>query len=1145
MLLEGAAILALMLLVYTMLPQQYSPAVIGAAVMRSSDSSRELNVSVAGNASIPLSLENGTTLAGVRFEGVFTGDGAATVYLVSGGARVPAYAYNGSVILPDLNFSHYSDSGMSLSLSYGNDMRFDANNNGVESLSGVVDITPSVSLNFSAEEEKMCILWDVYSVDSNLSAEVCRGGELCCGLFGLKSEPGVAWNDPLLMHYGLLQSSSENIVSAMASYADVSLELENLRYEVVRSNWDGVWAVFRDNLSADFAGDALSREALSDLPGESFTIEVESEPGVSVLISGVNYSTESEVESEAFSGSVLSPDRDLFFLGEEPVFSLALNPPRVTGVKASEISVSVADWAGDVVDAASSVAETGSNRFGIKLTLPRSVRPGVHTLTVFVPYDGENYIFRRNFSVSSLDFEFEHRTIAPGDYVHAGVSGFGGCNESVTLSLTYPDGQTRVLPTGGRNFAVSDSCNTLKGVTDYEFVYRPYYEGAYALNLSTPGAGMAAGGVFEVSGENSFDVRRIGPRVVEPGRIYEMSFVVSVSRGFEGVFRDFVPAGIAVDVGGDSGAVVEEGGGFSVVSFNRSFLPGESAELKYSFTVPAAGFFHSFGPWDFAGFSEGGRWSVASGEREPSGALISSRRDFTAGDEPSFTFSVYGVSEDFSKAAVMDAPRVSARVLRGDAVVDVPVSIKRTEAGKYELAVERPREFTAGLYRLEVEYSYAGKSLMSSQDFTWGVLAINTRKSVYLPGEDVFIGMAVLDDSGDIVCDADVTLELTDPSGGITVLSTRDGSINVSEECPVLGVTMLPDYYGWYKAGGAGVYTMSLTAGTENGVRSITDSFRVEDAVDFDVARYGPTRIYPPVPYVMNITINANVDYEGVVREYLPKSFMVAPQEGMDVSVAGDAKVLSWNRRFDAGGSYSISYEFDAPDASPQFYVFGPLDIGGWAEARQWMMASDAITDDSFVITPTSIYTGDRTNITGTYSNGGTSTVNCVLWITEGGVVVKSGSATAVKLTNVYFAGTICDSVDLATGNLTCTSWGKNNDAQAVRWEVEGQTGGGGSKTYITAGACSAGGVTFDASDTLSVDVNTPSSTSSSSSSSSSSYYSSPSGQSTSSSSSSSSYLSSPSGQSTSSSSSSTSSSSSYLSSPSGQSTSSSSSSTS
>ena len=268
-----------------------------------------------------------------------------------------------------------------------------------------------------------------------------------------------------------------------------------------------------------------------------------------------------------------------------------------------------------------------------------------------------------------------------------------------------------------------------------------------------------------------------------------------------------------------------------------------------------------------------------------------------------------------------------------------------------ETGYEVSKVLTPGKHTLEFRFG-DDVTYTQEQDFTLGVLAINTHKSIYLPDETAFIGIAVLDNEGHMVCDADITVTITDQDKKETVLSTGNGSIKVSSQCCVYGVTNLPDYYTSYRVNGTGTYVMNLTAVTADGTKSITDNFTVQSSVDFDVARDGPTRIYPPVPYVMNYTIKANEDDTGLIKEYVPASFVITPQDGLTVTTVGDTKILTWNKNFVTGETYNIYYEFDAPDISPYLFTLGELEIGKWKGVRRWMIASDS--PDTAYYDPTS-----------------------------------------------------------------------------------------------------------------------------------------------------------------------------------------------
>ena len=232
------------------------------------------------------------------------------------------------------------------------------------------------------------------------------------------------------------------------------------------------------------------------------------------------------------------------------------------------------------------------------------------------------------------------------------------------------------------------------------------------------------------------------------------------------------------------------------------------------------------------------------------GMSIEGLDNFKASEQPVFKISIddgrglltgmfVGPPAEQNITATLKDPSGKERILVEEIV--------ESEEG-FTIALEKGREFRAGKYTLTVTTSYGGEEYTEEQDFTWGVLAINTHKSIYLPEEEAFIGMAVLDDEGAMVCNASVTLEVTSPTDEKTTLSTENGLIKVSPECEVYGVTNLPDYYTYYNVSGAGNYTMKLTAVTYNGVRSLIDEFIVQETVEFDVTRQGATRIYPVVP---------------------------------------------------------------------------------------------------------------------------------------------------------------------------------------------------------------------------------------------------------------------------------------------------------
>jgi hypothetical protein len=271
-----------------------------------------------------------------------------------------------------------------------------------------------------------------------------------------------------------------------------------------------------------------------------------------------------------------------------------------------------------------------------------------------------------------------------------------------------------------------------------------------------------------------------------------------------------------------------------------------------------------------------------------------------------------------------------------DGEVNIGSEIQKTS--DFKIILDEGRELKPGKYILKVDYIKDNQSQEFEQEFYWGILAINTHKSIYTPGETANIDLGILDLSGRVVCDAQVVLEITDPENKTTILRTPD-DIKVSDECKFKGFTYIPDYSTNYQTNVPGEYQMILTAKTYDGTYSINDSFLVQPSVLFDVEREEVTRINPVYGYKTKIIIKANQDYQGTIVEKVPSSFDVK-SDGQIIE-QGYAKEISWNVNLKKDDSITLEYEFDAPDISPLIFLTGPLEIGSWHEFRKWQIASD------------------------------------------------------------------------------------------------------------------------------------------------------------------------------------------------------------
>ncbi len=305
------------------------------------------------------------------------------------------------------------------------------------------------------------------------------------------------------------------------------------------------------------------------------------------------------------------------------------------------------------------------------------------------------------------------------------------------------------------------------------------------------------------------------------------------------------------------------------------------------------------------------------------------------------------VRRDGVEAAIYDA---------NDKKIEAKINVEKTNQG-FEIDVEKTRTVKPGLNRIELKVKENGQESILEKWFLWGVLTINTEKSIYLPEETAFLSFGVLNDAGSVVCDADLTLEITSPNEKKEVLSTENSKIIKNRQCGFLGVVSQPDYFAYYKTYEKGNYSMVLTAETENGIYIIENSFEVREYVSFDVKRLGPTRIYPKVDNQMKFRIKANENYIGKIFEKVPETFKITLQPDMKIKNKDGEKILSWDVEFIAGNEYEFFYELDAPDESPALYSLGPLEIGNFKEIRSWQIANDAETTiDASVAAPQEQY---------------------------------------------------------------------------------------------------------------------------------------------------------------------------------------------
>ncbi|MBI2550477.1 hypothetical protein HYV83_04840, partial [Candidatus Woesearchaeota archaeon] len=775
---------------------------------------------------------------------------------------------------------------INISLAYNSGTVFDSNDDGVELDIFAIDFTvEQTSFSWSADQSKLCTRWVTNSLDSGTGSTVCHGSSECCALVELAaSEPN--WNDPFYVFVGRNGATYNNTVSSQVIFANYSLEPGNVYSEIYYSSFATLPATFVPAAKLENATEEVPLTNVTVIEFSSICVETCSLAG----ISGLNLSEYTLVVE--VDNATLVLDTAAYTLAkaveidtEAPVVAIVL-PKGITYIETLEADEARNTTTMSLNFTVSEPAEL------IWYVLNGQDSVTVSANTTITAANGTNslILFARDLS---------------GNVGYDAVQFFVSFAQLPAVPDTEPPIITVTLPL--QNATYNTTAVALK------FTLNEPATVSYFLNL-----------------QNKTEIASNVTLAAEEGRNRLLLLATDAAGNVGSTTAIFFinTSNITANVTAAEVNITP-----LLKSKKPHFKLGEDAELEFEYIQKKE--LVKAGKWkdgyegyedDYEGFIE-----------TVSAAKKAAVEQAVAAEKAKAKLKQVGEWATINET-------ITAQLFDNEGrKASIGAEIEKLRDGKFAIKLPKQRAFRAGLYKAIVGLEIGGSLYTVEQDFTWGVLAINTNKSIFLPNEDAFIAMAVLDDQGHMVCDADVTLTITDLGNTATTLTTTNGKISISDECKVLGVTNLPDYYTTYKVGGAGTYVMNLTAITANGVRTILDNFTVQGSVEFDVARTGPTRIYPPVPYTMNFTVTASDSYNGPITEFVPVSFEITPQGGLTVATAAGAKVLTWNKALKKGETTSFYYQFDAPDVSPEFYILGELGIGAWKEARQWQIASDLV----------------------------------------------------------------------------------------------------------------------------------------------------------------------------------------------------------
>ncbi|MGI0004295.1 MAG: LamG-like jellyroll fold domain-containing protein, partial [Candidatus Nitrosotenuis sp.] len=227
---------------------------------------------------------------------------------------------------------------------------------------------------------------------------------------------------------------------------------------------------------------------------------------------------------------------------------------------------------------------------------------------------------------------------------------------------------------------------------------------------------------------------------------------------------------------------------------------------------------------------------------------------------------------------------------------------EKIREGKFNIRLSPQETVVPGVYYVKTILEVNGNQYVLEDEFAWGLVSLNTKKSIYKPGETADFVIVVLDNKGHPVCDSDISMTITDPQNQNTTLTSQNG-ITKNADCGL--------YDSQYDTSLEGNHTVDISATTPNGATSFSTYFTVKEFFDYDIVRTAQSKIDPIFyPNSFNVTINIESYVGGdqvTIREHVPSVFDVVTDG--NVTQTDNTKTITWQKTLDESKT-SVSYSY-------------------------------------------------------------------------------------------------------------------------------------------------------------------------------------------------------------------------------------------
>jgi len=273
--------------------------------------------------------------------------------------------------------------------------------------------------------------------------------------------------------------------------------------------------------------------------------------------------------------------------------------------------------------------------------------------------------------------------------------------------------------------------------------------------------------------------------------------------------------------------------------------------------------------------------------------------------------------------------------------VNLIVSYEKLREGKFSVKISPDLDTKPGMYKIVSTYTVDGVEHKVASEFAFGLVSLNTAKSIYKPAETAEFVIVVLDSEGHPIDGAELEMIIVNPNGKRSTLETGDEIVSGSE----IGL-----YETEFRATGVeGTYSVFIHATAPGIDVPFETTFDVRESYEYDIIRTAQSKIDPttnPNAFDVVIDIESFTDANTItITETIPSVLEV--ETDATVITVGDRKVLTWTKDL-VNEKTSVSYTYSVPFVFPSLYDLGPLEITNgnviFTEARAWYVANDPVS---------------------------------------------------------------------------------------------------------------------------------------------------------------------------------------------------------